>query len=66
MTFKLSQRSLDRLAGVDSNLVAVVKRAIEVTKVDFGVVEGLRTIERQQELVDRGASKTMKSNHNTS
>ena len=63
MTFKLSQRSLDRLVGVDDALVAVVTTAIEYTKVDFGVIEGLRTIERQQELVDRGASKTMKSKH---
>lgn len=63
MTFKLSQRSLDRLAGVDSNLVAVVKRAIEITKVDFGVIEGFRTIERQQELFDKGVSQTMKSKH---
>jgi peptidoglycan LD-endopeptidase CwlK len=63
MAFKLSQRSLDRLEGVDDALVAVVQRAIEVTTIDFGVTEGLRTIERQQELVDRGASKTMKSKH---
>ena len=65
MTFKLSQRSLDRLEGVDDALVAVVQSAITYTKVDFGVIEGLRTIERQQELVDRGASKTMKSKHIT-
>ena len=63
MAFKLSQRSLDRLEGVDDALVAVVTTAIEYTKVDFGVIEGLRTIERQQELVDRGASKTMRSKH---
>ena len=63
MAFKLSQRSLDRLEGVDDALVAVVQRAIEVTTIDFGVTEGLRSIERQQELVDRGASKTMKSKH---
>jgi len=63
MAFKLSQRSLDRLEGVDGALVAVVQRAIKVTTIDFGVTEGLRTIERQQELVDRGASKTMKSKH---
>jgi len=63
MAFKLSQRSLSRLEGVDDALVAVVQRAIEVTTIDFGVTEGLRTIERQQELVDRGASKTMKSKH---
>ena len=63
MTFKLSLRSIDRLKGVDDKLIEVVTRAITYTKVDFGVIEGLRTIERQQELVDRGASKTMKSKH---
>ena len=61
--FKLSQRSLDRLEGVKPDLVAVVKRAIELTKIDFGVIEGVRTEERQKELVAKGASKTMKSKH---
>ena len=63
MTFKLSQRSKDRLQGVDANLVAVVYHAITITKVDFGVTEGLRTVERQKELVESGASQTMKSKH---
>jgi len=63
MSFKLSERSLGRLDGVDEKLVEVVKRAIELTKVDFGVTEGLRTIERQQELVAAGASQTMASKH---
>jgi len=63
MSFKLSERSLGRLDGVDEKLVKVVKRAIELTKVDFGVTEGLRTIERQQELVNSGASQTMASKH---
>ena len=65
MAFKLSQRSLDRLEGVKPDLVKVVKRAIELTKVDFGVIEGLRTEERQKELVESGASQTMKSKHLT-
>ena len=63
MAFKLSQRSLDRLEGVKPDLVNVVKRAIELTTVDFGVTEGLRTEERQKELVAKKASKTMKSKH---
>tara|TARA_Y100000004_G_C8872626_1_gene393996 strand:+ start:412 stop:882 length:471 start_codon:yes stop_codon:yes gene_type:complete len=63
VTFKLSQRSKDRLAGVDADLVAVVHHAITVTEVDFGVICGLRTIEEQKELVAKGASKTMKSKH---
>ena len=63
MTFALSQRSLKNLQGVDDRLVRVVLRAIEITKVDFGVVQGLRTIEEQAALVAKGASQTMKSKH---
>lgn len=65
MSFSLSTRSLDRLTGVHPDLVAVVKRAIEVTSVDFAVTEGLRTQERQRQLVAKGASKTMNSRHLT-
>ena len=63
MTYKLSQRSLDRMEGVDERLVAVAKAAIGHTKTDFGVICGLRTIEEQRELYNKGASKTMKSKH---
>lgn len=56
MTFALSERSLIKLRGVDDRLVQVVRRAIEITTVDFGVVEGLRTPERQIELFNKGAS----------
>tara|TARA_Y100000401_G_scaffold43136_1_gene32897 strand:+ start:1342 stop:1791 length:450 start_codon:yes stop_codon:yes gene_type:complete len=61
--FKLSQKSLDKLITVEPKLQSVVRRAIELTKVDFGVIEGIRTVERQEELVAKGASKTMKSKH---
>jgi len=63
MTFKLSQRSRDKLEGVDAGLIAVVDYAIAVTKIDFGVICGLRSIEEQRELVAKGASKTLKSKH---
>lgn len=63
MAFKLSKRSLTNLNGVNPKLVEVVQHAIKVTKVDFAVIEGLRTVERQKELVARGASQTMKSKH---
>jgi peptidoglycan LD-endopeptidase CwlK len=63
MSFKLSRRSLDRLEGIDDSLQSVVKMAITLTKTDFGVVQGMRTIEQQKELVAKGASKTMKSKH---
>ena len=61
--FSLSARSLDRLRGVNPSLQAVVRRAIKLSKVDFGVIEGVRTLERQQELFDSKASQTMKSKH---
>ena len=60
---KLSTRSLRNLIGVNVALVEVVKRAIEVTTVDFAVVEGLRSVERQKEMVAKGASQTMASKH---
>ncbi|NBU72850.1 MAG: M15 family peptidase [Bacteroidetes bacterium] len=63
MSFQLSARSLATLDGVDDRLVRVVLQAIEHTKVDFGVIEGLRTMERQRELVAAGASHTMTSKH---
>lgn len=64
-SFKLGTRSLERLEGVHPDLVAVVKKAITMTPNDFTVLEGVRTIERQQELVDSGASTTMRSRHLT-
>jgi len=63
MSYSLSERSLSRLEGVDENLVAVVKRAIEVTTIDFGVTEGLRSLETQERYVAAGKSQTMKSKH---
>ncbi len=63
--FVLSERSLKNLVGVKDDLVRVVKRAIELTDTDFAVIEGLRTKERQAELVKKGASKTMNSKHLT-
>lgn len=61
--FKLSKTSLDRLEGVDPRLVAVVKKAIGYSKVDFGVSEGLRSIETQRKYVKAGKSQTMNSKH---
>ena len=63
--YKLGPRSLMRLKGVHPDLVKVVQHAIEISDVDFAVLEGLRTIERQRELVKAGASQTLKSRHLT-
>ena len=63
MSYKLSTRSQERLMGVEPELKEVVYEAIKVTKIDFGVIEGLRTEEKQKQLVESGASQTMKSKH---
>ena len=63
MSFRLSDRSLSKLQGVDEQLVATVKLAILNTKIDFGVICGLRTMEEQRALVEKGASQTMRSKH---
>lgn len=63
--FSLGSRSLKNLEGVHPDLVKVVKRAIEITKQDFTVIEGLRSLSRQKELVAKGASQTMNSRHLT-
>ena len=65
MTYKLGLRSRQRLSGVHPDLVAVVKRAIEITEQDFFVGEGIRSVGRQKRLVASGASRTMNSRHIT-
>lgn len=65
MSFRLSQRSRERLKGVHPDLVAVVEAAILLTPVDFMITEGLRTPARQAELMRAGASRTLNSRHLT-
>jgi peptidoglycan LD-endopeptidase CwlK len=65
MSYVLGKRSKERLEGVHPDLVAVVERAIEISKVDFTVLEGVRSVARQRELFNKGASKTMNSRHLT-
>lgn len=65
MGFKLGFRSKKRLKGVHPDLVKVVKRAIEITEIDFTVLEGVRSYDRQKELLAKGASTTMNSRHLT-
>lgn len=63
--FSLSKRSLANLNGVHPDLVKVVSTAISVSGVDFSVIEGVRTLARQQQLVASGAAQTLKSRHLT-
>lgn len=52
--YRLGFRSRQKLEGVHPKLVAVVERAIELTTQDFMVLEGVRTLARQQQLYDQG------------
>lgn len=63
--YTLGARSKARLKGVHPELVKVVERAIEITTVDFTVLEGLRTPERQKALYEAGASQTLNGRHIT-
>jgi peptidoglycan L-alanyl-D-glutamate endopeptidase CwlK len=63
--FKLSNRSLSKLEGLHEDLSNVVKRAIELTPIDFGVSEGIRSLETQREYLEKGVSTTMRSRHLT-
>ena len=65
MTYQFSQRSERHLKGVHPDLKRVVRYALDITAIDFSVLEGLRTLERQLQLVQQGASKTMHSRHLT-
>ncbi|WP_281773665.1 M15 family metallopeptidase [Haemophilus parahaemolyticus] len=63
--FKFSQRSEDNLNGVHPDLIKVVRRALQLSTVDFTVIEGVRTKARQKELFAKKATKTMNSRHLT-
>lgn len=63
MTIVLSQTSLAKLTGTHPDLQKVIVRAALLSDIDFTVLEVLRTLERQRQLVAKGASKTLKSRH---
>ncbi len=63
--FKFGARSEERLKGVHPDLVRVVRRSLELSKVDFSVSEGVRSYARQKQLFDEGKSRTMNSRHLT-
>ena len=65
MTQHLGKRSRSRLVGVHPDLIIVMATAIWDSPVDFTVLEGVRTLKRQKELLEAGASKTLKSRHLT-
>jgi hypothetical protein len=65
MGYVLGLNSRQKLSGVNPVLVAVVERAIAISEQDFSVIEGIRNIERQRQLVATGKSTTMNSRHLT-
>ena len=65
MSYKLGTSSAQSLSGVNPDMVAVVERAIEITEVDFSVIEGIRSLDRQKKLLKDGKSTTLNSRHIT-
>jgi peptidoglycan L-alanyl-D-glutamate endopeptidase CwlK len=65
MSFELDPKSVEKLIGVHPELVNVVKLAAQKSPLDFVITEGVRTLERQKQLVAAGASRTLKSRHLT-
>ncbi len=63
--FRLSARSAERLASVHKDLAQVVRRALQLSAVDFTVLEGRRSPARQQQLYQSGATRTLNSRHLT-
>ncbi len=63
--FRFSKRSIKNLDGVHWALKMVASRALEISTVDFVVIEGVRNQRRQKRLVETGASSTMDSRHLT-
>jgi peptidoglycan L-alanyl-D-glutamate endopeptidase CwlK len=64
-SYSFSQRSETHFQGVHPDLVKVARRALELSAVDFGITEGLRTLEREKQMVAQGSSQTLKSRHLT-
>lgn len=65
MTRTFGSRSLKSMQGIHPDLRLVLDKALQDSPLDFVVIEGLRTVERQKQLVASGASKTMNSRHIT-
>ena len=63
--YELGNGSLAKLVGVHPDLVMIVKLAIRISEVDFSVIDGVRTMERQKRLFESGESLTLKSKHLT-
>ena len=61
--FYFSKRSEAFLNEVNPSLKNIAKEALKITRIDFAIISGKRTIKEQKELVKKGKSKTLNSRH---
>lgn len=61
--YSFGSKSKERLKGVHPDMVKVMEESIKESPLDFGITEGVRTLERQKELFESGKSQTMNSRH---
>jgi peptidoglycan L-alanyl-D-glutamate endopeptidase CwlK len=61
--FHFSKQSQERMVGLHPSLVVVLTHALVNNELDFVIVEGVRSFEKQREYVDNGKSWTMDSQH---
>ena len=64
-SYRFGKRSRSNLKGVDDRLVRICNRALQLSPIDFGITEGIRSVERQRFMVASGRSDTMNSRHLT-
>ncbi len=68
MSYQFGKRSKEKLATCHKDLQLIAEESLKVSQVDFGVSEGHRTIEKQQEYFNSGKSKVdgikIKGKHN--
>lgn len=58
MAFRFSSRSINTLATVVPEMQRLARRALELTSVDFTVIQGRRTLDEQARLYGKGRSAT--------
>lgn len=68
MNYVFGNTSLERLDTCHHEMKLIMKEALSVSVVDFGIAEGHRTLERQKKLYDEGLSQIdgvkVKGKHN--
>lgn len=63
--FEFSKISAKRLNTCERDLIMITEKALEITHVDFGISQGERTIEQQQQYFDDGKSRVNPKSYST-